>query len=276
MEYSKILTKHLIPTKMKSIFKFILDHTILKLVLFLFVAVNTVSVMASDTRLIKGNAYYEEGNFKDAIAAYEDILKTGLESPGLYYNLGNAYYRNGLLTKAIINYERALLLAPHDRDIRYNLDLAYSQITDKIAPVGTFFLAKWLSQLRSYSNSDTWAIVSIVSFAVCLLMLFFFFFAKTILVKKVSFYLVVLSVLLSAITFGFSSNQKSKLINRDRAIIMTPSVIVRSSPDSSGTEIFVLHEGTRVSILETVNDWHKIEPEDGNIGWIPINALEII
>ncbi len=242
-------------------------------IIFAFIALNAA---ASDNRFTKGNAYYTEGQFQEAIDAYEEILKTGVESSELYYNLANAYYRHGLLPLAILNYERALLLAPHDRDIRYNLELAYSQIADKIEPVGSFFIAKWFSSLRSSSDSDTWAIISVGFFVLFLIVLLFFFFAKTTLFRKVSFFFSIVFVLASITTFTFSNNQKNRLINRNRAIIMTPSVTVRSSPDASGTEIFILHEGTRVKIIKTIAQWHEIELEDGNVGWMPVTALEVI
>lgn len=236
----------------------------------------TIHSTASDARFVKANALYAEGQFQDAIDAYEEILKSGVESPELYYNLGNAYYRHGLLPLAILNFERALLLAPHDRDTRYNLELAYSQIADKIEPVGEFFIAKWFSSLRSSTNSDTWAVFSIGFFVLFLMMMLLFLFAKTTTFRKITFFFAVLFVLIAATTFSFSSSQKQKLIHRTRAIIMTPSVTVRSSPDASGTEIFVLHEGTRVEILQTIGQWHEIELEDGNPGWIPVAALEVI
>lgn len=236
----------------------------------------SLHVSAADPRFDKANAFYSESKFEEAINGYEEILKSGVESPELYYNLGNAYYRHGLLPKAIINYERALLLAPHDQDIRYNLELAYSKTTDKIDPVGEFFLTKWFSSLRSSSDSDTWALLSIATFILFLISMLFFFFAKTTLFRKLSFFFSVLLILVSAVSFAFSNNQKQKLIKRDRAIIMTPSVTVRSSPDASGTEIFVLHEGTRVEILQTLGDWNEIELQDGSVGWMPVADLEII
>jgi tetratricopeptide (TPR) repeat protein len=248
----------------------------LKPLVVMLLTLFSMQVMAADDRFVKANALYTEGQFQEAIEAYNEILKSGVESSELYYNLGNAYYRHGLLPLSIINYERALLLAPHDRDIRYNLELAYSQIADKIEPVGEFFIAKWFSSLRSSSDSDTWAKVSIVLFLLFLSALLLFFFAKSTAFRKLSFTLSVLLILGSAIAFSFSSSQKHKLMNRNRAIIMSPSVTVRSSPDASGTEIFVLHEGTRVKIIQTINHWHEIELQDGSVGWMPVTVLEVI
>jgi len=235
-----------------------------------------LSLSAADDRFDKGNANYSEGKFQEAIEIYEEILKTGMESPELYYNLGNAYYRSGYLPAAILNFERALLLAPHDIDIRYNLELAYSQTADKIDKVEEFFLTRWFASLRSSTDSDNWAIISVILFILALTGLFIYFFSQTTIIRKISFFMSILLVIGSIVTFAFSYDQKQRLINRDRAIIFAPSVTVRSSPDRSGTEIFVLHEGTRVKILQTLGDWYQVELEDGNSGWIQFGNVEVI
>jgi len=231
---------------------------------------------AADERFEKGNAYYSEGNFQEAVDAYEEILKTGMESSELYYNLGNAYYRSGYLPAAILNFERALLLAPHDIDIRYNLELAYSQTADKIDKVEEFFLSRWFASLRSSADSDNWAIISVILFVLSLTGLFIYFFSQTTAIRKISFFMAILLITGSIVTFAFSHDQKQRLINRDRAIIFAPSVTVRSSPDRSGTEIFVLHEGTRVKILQTLGEWYQVELDDGNSGWIQTGNVEVI
>ena len=243
--------------------------------LFLLI-ISSVNTFAADERFDKANAFYSESKFQEAIEAYEEILKTGVESPEVYYNLGNSYYRSGFLPSAILNYERALLLAPHDRDIRYNLELAYSQTADKIETVGEFFISRWFSSLRGSSDSDTWAMVSIVLFICSLVSIFFYFFSRTTIIRKISFFAAILLIVISSVSFAFSYDQKNKLIKRDRAIVFSPSVTVKSSPDMSGTEIFVVHEGTHVKILQVLGGWYEIEINDGNSGWIQASNVEII
>ncbi|MCL2072361.1 MAG: tetratricopeptide repeat protein [Marinilabiliaceae bacterium] len=249
---------------------------IIKLYLTLSLICWSTVLSAMDERLIKANAYYSEGMFQDAIEVYEDILKTGMTSPELHYNLGNAYYRNGYLPAAILNFERALLLAPHDKDIRYNLDLAYSQITDKIETVEEFFLARWFAAVRGSTDSDHWAIVSIILFVLTFAALFVYFFSRSTAIRKITFFMALLFLIGSVTTLSFSYNQKQRLLKQNRAIVFAPSVTVRSSPDRSGTELFVLHEGTRVRILQTIGEWYEIELEDGNSGWMQANNLETI
>lgn len=245
--------------------------------LFSLMMLLAVSVNAQqDNRLHKANQLYADGDFDAAVEVYEDVLKSGMEAPQVYYNLGNAYYRKGLLPAAILNYERALLLAPQDKDIRYNLNLASGQITDKIEPVGVFFVTRWFASFRNSSDSDTWAIISVVSFLLFLAGLMFYFFARTSLFRKMAFFIALFSFLISATTLAFSNHQKQRLVNRDRAIVFSPSVTVRSAPEASGTELFVLHEGTKVKILQRINNWLEVELQDGSIGWMHEEHLEII
>lgn len=249
-------------------------HIFLLFSLMALLAVNAAA--QQDNRLHKANQLYADGDFENAIEVYEDVLKSGMEAPQVYYNLGNAYYRKGLLPAAILNYERALLLAPQDKDIRYNLNLAYGQITDKIEPVGVFFITRWFANFRNSTDSDTWAIVSIITFLLFLTGLLFYFFSKTSSFRKIAFFLTLFSFLISVTTLAFSNHQKQRLVNRDRAIVFSPSVTVRSAPEASGTELFVIHEGTKVKILQRINTWLEVELQDGSIGWMHEEHLEII
>jgi len=229
-----------------------------------------------DQRFTKANELYTQGKFEEATQAYEEILKTGVESPELYYNLGNAYYKSGLLPQAILNYERAKLLSPHDKDIEYNLELAQSQTIDKIDKVGEFFLKAWIKSLRNKADSDTWAYMSIGFFAMIIAMLFLFYFSRTATLKKAGFFTGLLFLFLFLFSFSFSRNQKQKLVKRNYAIIFAPTVNVKSSPDASGTEIFVLHEGTKVKVIDELGEWRQIELSDGNKGWINVSTIEKI
>lgn len=245
--------------------------------LFTLMMLFTMSINAQqDNRLHKANQHYADGDFDAAIEVYEEVLKSGMEAPQVYYNLGNAYYRKGLLPAAILNYERALLLAPQDKDIRYNLNLASGQITDKIEPVGVFFLTRWFANFRNSSDSDTWAIISILTFLLFLAGLLVYLFARTSLFRKIAFFMGLLSFMISVTTLAFSNHQKQRLVKRDRAIIFSPSVTVRSEPEASSTELFVLHEGTKVKILQRIDTWLEVELQDGSIGWMHEEHLEII
>lgn len=232
--------------------------------------------LLADQRFQEANLFYQNGEYGNAINSYESIINSGVESSEIYYNLGNSYYREGALPSAILNYERALLLAPQDNDVRYNLNLAYSQITDKIEPVGHFFISKWFASIRNAADSNTWALVSILTFSLFLIGMLFFFFSQKTGLRKLTFFIALWALLSSIITFSYSHTQKQRLINREHAIVFSPSVTVKSAPQGGGTDLFVIHEGTKVKIMQTLNNWHEIMLQDGSVGWMPISSVEII
>ncbi len=246
-----------------------------KVLLGLLVFSLSFTAMADD-RFEYANKQYGEGKYDEAIQAYEDILVSDMESAELYFNLGNAYYKNGSLVDAIINYERALLLKPQDADIKYNLDLAYSQTADKIDVVENFVVAKWVKSLRNKSTSDGWAYYGLIFFLLVLVGLSAFIYSNSAVVKKIGFYLGIVFVLLMGLSFTFSYYQKEHLLVREHAIVISPSLTVKSSPDTNGTELFILHEGIKVKLLTTLGDWCEIEIADGNTGWILLEAITII
>ncbi len=251
----------------------------MKRLIFTLIAVTIVINCAfakKDTRFEKANEFFQNQNYTEAISTYEEILNSGVESGEIYFNLGNAYYKSGNLPKAILNYERAKLILPHDKDIAYNLEMANSQITDKLETVGEFFLISWFKNFRNKTKSDTWAIISMVSFALGLLLIGFFLYSKSRTFKQISFYIGIFLITICIISFSFSAKQKKMLTQRNSAIIFEPSVTIKSSPSVSGTELYILHEGTKVKILESVGNWYRIQISDGNDGWLPISTVEII
>ncbi len=218
---------------------------------------------------------YSEGDYKQAIALYETIAHEG-ESDVLYYNLGNAYYKNNQIGKAILNYERALRLNASNEDAEFNLQLANSKIQDKIDPVEVFFLTQWRRNLRALFSSNTWAWTSIVLFVLMLLGILGYAFSPYKWLRKTSFFLTFLFCALSITTFVFAQQQKNYMEQRAEAIVMEGSVTVKSSPDESGTELFVIHEGTKVYIKSSLNQWSEISLADGNVGWVKKSAIEQI
>ena len=159
------------------------------------------------------------------------------EAAEVYYNLGNSYYKADDIAKAILNYERALLLQPGNADIRANLEIARSKTIDKVVSVPDIFFVAWIKSLTNCLSVDAWAKLGIV----------------------------------------FASEQKSELLDRNDAIVLSPSVTVRSTPSESGTGLFVLHEGHKIEIKDnSMREWKEIRLEDGKVGWIPASAIEVI
>lgn len=234
-----------------------------------------INVYAQDEEIKIAETAYAAEQYDLAIEAYESLLYTYGPSGELYYNLGNAYYKTGKTAHAILNYERAILIKPGDEDIRFNLELARLQ-TDKIEPIPEFFLKKWFRAGQNLLGVDTWATISLVSFILFVLCLTLYFFSKWMSLKKVGFYLGIFLIITVILSNTFAWNQKKELENRNAAIVFTPTVTVKSTPDNSGTDLFLLHEGTKVLIHESIGDWRKIALEDGSIGWINKKDIVII
>jgi tetratricopeptide (TPR) repeat protein len=235
----------------------------------------TIRVSAQDI-LQQANEAYANGDFQTAVQLYEDAIKEKGKSAVVYYNIGNSYYKLNKVASSILNYERALLLDPGDKDIRFNLEIARLKTVDKIEPAGDFFLSEWFNAIRNSLSTDEWSYFGIVCFILLIAGLFLFFFSRRIFVKKLGFYAAV--VLLVLVIFGnvFAYSQKKRLSQRNTAIIFVQTTTIKSSPDNSGTDLFILHEGTKVEIKSKLGNWNEIKTADGNVGWIKNEEIEVI
>ena len=238
--------------------------------------ITCLTVLAQEEDIKNAETAYAAEHYDQATELYESLLKNYGASAELYYNLGNAYYKSGKIAQAILNYERAILIRPGDSDIRFNLDMVRQQTVDKIEPLQEFFLKKWIRSVQNLISVDYWATIGIAGFVLFIGCLVLFFFSKWMYLKKVGFYLGILLIVTVIIANIFACNQKKYLENRHGAIIFSPTVTVKGSPDNSGTDLFLLHEGTKVFIRISVGDWNEIVLEDGNIGWINKKDIVII
>lgn len=219
---------------------------------------------------------YVNGNYQQAIAQYEALLKNGA-SAELYYNLGNAYYRTENITRAVLNYERALLLSPGDRDIRFNLQLARSKTIDKIVPESEMFFITWYHALVNLMSVDGWARMAIISLALVIILFLLYLFSEPIWLRKIGFFGGFLLLLFFVLSNLFAYQQKQNLLYRKGAIVIAPSVTVKSTPAQNGTDLFILHEGTKVTIIDgAMSDWKEIRLADGKEGWIERKSIELI
>ena len=224
----------------------------------------------------EGDSAYINNDFASAIQIYEALLQQG-EAPEIYYNLGNSYYKTDDIARAILNYERALLLSPGNADIRANLEIARSKAIDKVTPIPEIFFVSWIKSLVNSQSSDAWAKTGIVSFLLLLISLTVFFLTRHIKWKKVGFGAAILLLVVTVLANVFASQQKSYLTERNDAIILSPSVTVRSTPSESGTSLFILHEGRKVEIKDnSMREWKEIRLEDGKVGWVPASSIEVI
>ncbi len=219
---------------------------------------------------------YLKGSYQQAIADYKELLKHGA-SASLFYNLGNAYYRSDSLTQAILCYERAARLAPADDDIRFNLQFARSKTIDKITPESEMFFVTWYHSLVKLWSIDTWATLSVVCLLLSLLLLLAYLFAPRLVIRKIGFFGSAGFLIVFLLSNLFAYQQKKMIGKHCGAIIMSPSVNVKKTPDAKGGDEFVLHEGTRVDVTDcSMKQWRGIKLADGREGWIPIDVLEQI
>ncbi|MEL5892800.1 tetratricopeptide repeat protein [Bacteroides sp. GD17] len=224
----------------------------------------------------EGDSAYMRNDYASAIQIYENLLKKG-EAAEVYYNLGNSYYKADDIAKAILNYERALLLQPGNADIRANLEVARSKTIDKVVPVPEIFFVSWTKSLINSLSVDAWAKLGVVFFILLLVSLYLFFFSKQIVGKKAGFIAGIVFLIFVVLSNVFAAQQKKELVDRNEAIVLSPSVTVRSTPSESGTSLFILHEGRKVEIKDnSMREWKEIRLEDGKVGWVPASTIEVI
>lgn len=231
---------------------------------------------AQDTLWAQANAAYSNGQFRLAVQLYEELLRQGVHSSKLYYNLGNSWFKQERMGKAILNYSRALLLDPTDEDTQYNLDMANVRIVDKIDSVPEFFLKTWFRKLGQNFSSDTWAVMGLVFLGITFAAVILWLLAATLPLRKLGFYGGIVALLLCIVSTLYAQNQRTRLLHSDEAIVMNLVAPVKSSPGAGSKDIFVLHEGTKVRMLEQLDGWTEIILSDGNKGWIASNAIEAV
>ena len=222
------------------------------------------------------NLAYNEGNFEKAAATYEQILSQNLHSAALYYNLANAYFKQGELGKALLNYNRASRIAPGDEDIRHNQEYAEKMTKDSIEKIPEFFLTTWLRSVRGAMSCTAWTVLSIVMLAVALVMALLYLLAQRMSLRKVGFYTMAVALLLFVATSIFAISERNQLVGRSEAIVMSTAASVKSSPDRSATDLFVLHEGTTLRVVSTLDEWSDVVIADGKKGWIESGKIERI
>ena len=229
---------------------------------------------ASDYAVTKdANKAYTSGQFQKAVDLYEKLVKSGYSAAELYYNLGNAYYRIRDYKSAILNYERAKKLKPDDENILINLDFCQKYVQDKIEVAPKFFLVNWLDAFFNWFSAKAWSLISILTFIAFLSLTLAFLFTKSLLFRKLSFYLGIILILVSIVSFYSAYEQNKEMTNHDTGIIFSQSVSVKSSPNESGTVLFVIHEGLKVNITNNSEGWKEIKLSDGKVGWLPNESI---
>ena len=230
----------------------------------------------NDDLFFKANKYYQERDYDNALKTYQQLLANENSSAEILYNIGNCYFKAGSLGKSILYYERASKLNPGDEDISYNLKLASLKTVDKIEPVPAIIYKRWIKSITETLTISQWSIVFIILVWLMFATWGFYLFANTVGGKKTSFTLACVASGLCIISFLFL-NETDRIQNvQQYGIVLSASSYVKSSPDERGNDQFILHEGTKVEVLDELGGWKKIRIANGSVGWLKANNIETI
>jgi len=245
------------------------------LLIFLF-SLGIVAQESGTGKFNQGVTYFSAGSYKEALQSWMEVYNTGYRSGSLCYNIGNAHFKLNNIPQAILFYERAYLLKPADEDINYNLQIARTLNVDRFQEIPELFFVRWFDFVSLFLSSNLWARISLTAFIISLLCLSIYIYSSKYRHKVLGFWFAITLVVISLSSFVFSARNKFLVYDSHKAIITIPMISGKSSPDSSGTDLFVLHEGTKVSVEDEVGEWLEIRLSDGNKGWVPLNSLNII
>ncbi|MDB5115567.1 MAG: hypothetical protein JWQ79_1059 [Mucilaginibacter sp.] len=224
----------------------------------------------------KGNAYYAKTQYKEALATYNQILNAGYQSAAVYFNMGNASYKDGDIASALLYYEKAHRLAPGDDDINFNIRLANTKITDRIDETPEFFVTKWWRGFILNFSVNALAIISIIIALLGSGALILYFFSNSISVKKTSFFTAISLFVVGIFLIIIAADQVNYFDSHRQAIIFSGPVNVKSGPAEKLGTVFILHDGTKVNVLDSNNGWIKIKLANGNEGWVKASDAKLI
>jgi len=230
----------------------------------------------SDTLLDRAVRAYDNGKFEEALDIFRLAESRGGQSAELYYNMGNAAFRSNLIGYAILYYEKALKEDPGMANAAYNLNYVSRYREDQLENVPELFIRTWVRTLVRSLNSTEWAVISGLLFLLTLFALIVYIFTRNLTLRKTGFFTAAGTLLLFVFALLAGIRQYQREQHPEEAIIVSPSAIVRSTPNSSGNDLFILHEGTKVHLLKSLNDWQNIRISDGRVGWVEKGTMEDI
>lgn len=250
---------------------------IIKRFIFLLIVICSVVFEAKaqkpEALLSEANSLYNESEYDSALVMYKKIIDQGYSSASLYYNLGNTYYKLRNYPMSIYYYEKSLKLEPNNEDTKHNIEIAKMFLTDKIEAVPELFIKTWWNRLGNSFSINTWAVITLALVGITLACIFFYVTARTKGMKKSMFFLGLLMVIFMFCSFSISFKKYNYINTHNEGIIITPTITVKSSPSSSSVDLFVLHEGAKVRVLDETDGWEKIKIANGSIGWLPTSAV---
>ena len=224
----------------------------------------------------RGNRLYAAGDYNGAILTYDSIVNEGLQSADLYYNLAGAYFKAGQNGQAILNYNRALRLDPSNDDVAHNLAYVESFTKDNIDTIPVDFMERSGNWLRRLMSADGWGVWSLVMLGVALVAGGFFILAQRRRVRKTGFFVSLVSLVAFIFCLVLGGAARRELLSESEAIVLDTATSVKASPEQNSKDLFILHEGTKVEVLDEFGEWSEIRIADGNEGWIRSSSIEII
>jgi tetratricopeptide (TPR) repeat protein len=246
------------------------------IVVILIFTVTTAFSSVEQVNIAKANKAYSAGSYSVAADLYQKVSDAGYASPELYYNMGNAYFKMNDFARAILWYERARRLDPGSEDINFNLNVVNTKISDKIEPLPELFYKRWFNALVQVFAVDTWAMMCVCLFIAGLFGLVLYLASRVLILRKIGFWSALGLFFFSFFTLVFAWNGYMSAKSAGEAIVFAPTITVKSSPDDKSTDLFVLHEGTKVRLLDNISGWYEIRIANGSVGWLPKNSLEKI
>ncbi len=237
---------------------------------------NEVEIIEPDSLWDQANTAYINSQYGDAIELYNSIEKQGLMSDKLYFNLGNAHYKNEDIAKSILYYQKALLISPNDEDIKYNLQIVQSQIKDQIEVIPEIFVYRWNRSISHIFNGTGWTIISLIALSIFFGAAIVFLLSNSIAFRKSGFGVGLFAIVIFIASTLYALGERDEIINHNQAVVMSRSISIKSSPDRSATDLFMLHSGTTVKIIREIDDWSEIVIADGKKGWIENKRIERI
>lgn len=253
-----------------------------KIIFLVFITILTISTKSIfcqnnyQTIIDSANIYYSDAKYEKAINLYNSVVDKGFESAKLYYNIGNAYFKSDDIANAILYFEKAKKLKPNDEDINFNLEVANSRISDNIEEIPELIFIKWWRSIKNLYYVDTWAKISIFSISFFFLLALVYFMSKKNFLRKFSFFSGIILIILFAISLNISIKKYKSTINQNEGIIFTPSITVKSSPNKNSVDLFVVHEGTKIKLIDKLGEWVEIKIANGSVGWVKKNNLKMI
>ena len=245
-------------------------------IIFLFLLPGLTFAVDPEITIAKANKAYADGFYANAVELYKSVITAGYESIDLYYNLGNACYKQNDFASSILYYEKARKLDPGNEDVNFNLKIANTKITDKIEPIPELFYKRWYKKLIESFSVDKWSKFGLAFLCLGLVAGLFYVVSKNLLIRKPGFWLGIFFVFVSLFSFLFAWQSYDDIMHRKEAIIFTPTVTIKSSPDEKSIDLFVLHEGAKVELIDNIGTWYEIRIANGSVGWLIASSVEKI